>query len=115
MTGRLAGRGLTIRMSMVRGPVVLALVGLALLCVGPAGAAKPRSVPGNGVAKVGEVACGAAPCTLRAPSRVRVGIGGEGFRAQVVVPRRVAAHSRAAVRVKLGAKALKALAGAISQ
>jgi Htaa len=100
---------------MVRIPAVLAVVGLALLCAGPAAAAKARTVAGNGVAKVGEVPCGAAPCTLRAPSRVRVAIGGEGFRAQVVAPRRIAAHSRAAVRVKLGAKAVKELAGATAQ
>jgi hypothetical protein len=110
MTRRLAGRGL-----MNRRSVILAVLGLALLCAGPAGAAKPRSVAGNGIAKVGEVPCGAAPCTLRAPSRVRVGIGGDGFRAQVLVPRRIAARSRAAVRVKLGAKALKELAGATAQ
>ncbi len=106
MTRRLAGRG-----AMVPGPVILAMVGLALLCAGPAGA-KARSVAGNGVVEVGEVPCGAAPCTLRAPSRVRVGIGGEGFRARVLIPRRVAAHSRATVRVRFGAKAVEKLAGA---
>jgi hypothetical protein len=95
--------------------VVLAVVGLALFGAGPAGAAKPRSVAGNGVVKVGEVPCGAAPCTLRAPSRVRVAIGGEGFRAQVVSPRRVAAHSRATVRVRFGPKAVQQLAGATAQ
>jgi hypothetical protein len=100
---------------MARGSVILAVVGLALLCAGPAGAAKARSVAGNGVVKVGEVPCGAAPCALRAPSRVRVGIGGEGFRAQVVIPRRIAPHSRATVRVKFGAKAVKELAGATAQ
>jgi hypothetical protein len=100
---------------MIRGPVILAVVGLALLCAGPAGAAKARSVGGNGVVKVGEVPCGVAPCALRAPSRVRVGIGGEGFRAQVLIPGRTAAHSRATVRVKFGAKAVKELAGATAQ
>jgi len=100
---------------MVRGSVILAVVGLALLCAGSAGAAKARSVAGNGIVKMGEVPCGAAPCTLRAPSRVRVGIGGEGFRAQVIIPRRIAAHSRATVRVKFGAKAVKELAGATAQ
>jgi len=99
----------------VRGSVILAVVGLALLCAGPAGAAKARSVAGNGVVKVGEVPCGAAPCALRAPSRVRVAVGGEGFRARVVAPRRVAAHSRATVRVKFGAKAVKQLAGATAR
>ncbi len=103
-------RGRAGRRSKVRGPLILAAVGLALVCAAPAGA-KVRSVAGNGVVKVGEVPCGAAPCTLRAPSRVRVAVGGEGFRAQVVLPRRAVAHSRATVRVKFGAKAVKQLAG----
>ncbi len=110
MTRRRAGYG-----SMVRGPVILAVVGLALLCAGPAGATKVRSVADDGVVKVGEVPCGAAPCALRAPSRVRVAVGGEGFRARVVVPLRIAAHSRASVRVKFGPKAVKALAGATAR
>jgi hypothetical protein len=110
MTRGRAGHRLT-----VRGSMILAVVGLALLCAGPAGAAKGRSVAGNGVVKVGEVPCGAAPCTLRAPSRVRVAVGGEGFRAQVVAPHRIAAHSRATVRVKFGARAVKQLAGATAQ
>jgi hypothetical protein len=105
MTGRFARFGL----------VISAVVGTALLCVGPAGAAKARGVAGNGVVKVGEVPCGAAPCALRAPSRVKVKIGGEGFRARVVLPRRVAAHTRATVRVKLGPTAAKALAGATAK
>lgn len=104
MRGRLARRGL----------VVLVMVGVALLGAFPAGA-KVKSVAGNGVVKVGEVPCGAAPCTLRSPSRVRVGIGGEGFRGQVVVPRRIAPHSRATVRVKFGVKGVKKLAGATAQ
>jgi hypothetical protein len=104
MRGRLARHG----------SVILAVVGLALCGAGPTGA-KVRSVAGNGVATVGEVPCGAAPCTLRAPSRVRVRIGGEGFRARVVVPRRVAAHSRAIVRARLGAKAMVALTGVTAQ
>jgi hypothetical protein len=91
---------------------VATMVGLALLCAGPAGAAKARSVAGDGVVKVGEVSCGPAPCALRAPSRVKVRIGGEGFRARVTLPRHVASHSRAAVRVRLGAKAVTELAGA---
>jgi len=95
--------------------VALAAVGSVLLCAGPAAAAKAGSVAGDGVAIVGEVPCGAAPCTLRAPSRVRVKIGGAGFRARVVIPRRVAAHARATVRVKLGAKAVTELAGASAQ
>ena len=100
MRGRLGRRGL----------VVLAVVGGALLCAVPA-AAKVTSVAGNGVVKVGQVPCGAAPCTLRAPSRVRVPVAGQGFRAKVAVPRRVAAHAVATVRVKLGAQALRKLAG----
>jgi hypothetical protein len=95
--------------------VTAAVVGTVLLCAAPAGAAKARSVAGNGVVKVGEVRCGAAPCALRAPSRVRVRIGGEGFRARVLLPRRVAAHARATVRVRLGSKALRELAGASAQ
>jgi Htaa len=97
-----------------RGLVVLAVVGVALASAVPAGA-KVRSVAGNGVVKVGEVPCGAAPCTLRAPSRVRITIGGQAFRAKVAVPRRVAAHAVATVRVKLGAQALKKLAGTIAE
>jgi hypothetical protein len=93
------------------GSVIAVVAGLALLGAGPA-AAKVRSVGGSGVATVGKVRCGAAPCTLRAPSRVRVGIGDEGFRARVVVPRRVAAGAAATVRVKLGSKAVAQLAGA---
>jgi hypothetical protein len=85
------------------------MVGLAL-CAGPAGA-KARSVAGNGVVTVGEVPCGPAPCTLRAPSRVKVTVGGEGFRARVLAPRRIAPHTRATVRVKFGAEAVKELAG----
>jgi hypothetical protein len=100
MTRRLARHGLVL---------VVVVVGLAL-CAGPAGA-KVRGVAGNGVVTVGEVPCGAAPCTLRAPSRVKVTVGGEGFRARVLVPRRIASHARAAVRVKFGAKALKMLVG----
>jgi hypothetical protein len=115
MRRRRARRRSTARLVTIRGPVVLAVLGLALFCAGPAGATKPRIVAGDGVVKVGEVPCGAAPCTLRAPSRVRVGIDGEGFRARVIVPRRVAARARAAVRVKLGAKALKRLAGATTR
>jgi hypothetical protein len=42
-------------------------------------------------------------------------VGGEGFRARVVLPRHVAAHSHAAVRLKLGAKAVEELAGASAQ
>jgi len=94
--------------------VILAVVGVALVGAVPAGA-KVRSVAGNGVVKVGQVPCGAAPCTLRAPSRVRVAIGGQAFRAKVVVPRRVAAHAVATVRVRLGAQALQKLAGATAQ
>jgi hypothetical protein len=94
--------------------VVLAVVGMALLSAVPA-AAKVKSVAGNGVVEVGQVPCGAAPCTLRAPSRVRVAIGGQAFRAEVVVPRRVAAHAVASVRVRLGAQALKKLAGATAE
>jgi hypothetical protein len=109
MTGRLARRGL-----VVRGLVVLTVVGVALLGAVSAGA-KVKSVAGNGVVKVGQVPCGAAPCTLRAPSRVRISIGGQGFRAKVIVPRRVAAHAVATVRVKLGAQALKKLAGSTAQ
>jgi hypothetical protein len=101
--------------STARGSVILAVIGLALLCAGPAGAAKVRSVAEDGFVKVGEVPCGAAPCALRAPSRVRVAVGGEGFRARVFVPRRVAAESRASVRVKLGPEAVKELAGASAQ
>jgi hypothetical protein len=101
MTGRFARSG----------SAILAVVGLALFSVGPAGAAKPRGVAKSGVVKVGEVPCGAAPCTLRAPSRVKVRIGGEGFRARVDLPRRIAPHTRATVRVKLGAKAVTELAG----
>ena len=104
MRGRLARRGL----------VVLAVVGVALVGAVPAGA-KVKSVAGDGVVKVGEVPCGAAPCTLRAPSRVRVTIGGQAFRAKVAVPRRVAVHAVATVRVKLGAEALRKLAGATAQ
>jgi Htaa len=110
MTRRRAGRGLA-----VRGPVILVVVGMALLSAGSAGAAKARSVAGNGVAKVGVVPCGTAPCTLSAPSRVRVKIGGEGFRARVALPRRIAAHARATVRVRLGAKAVAQLAGGTAQ
>jgi Htaa len=110
MTRRRAGRGLAVRDS-----VALAVVGLALMSAGPAGAASARSVAGNGVAKVGMVPCGHDPCTLRAPSRVRVKVGGEGFRARVVVPRRIAPHARATVRVKLGAVAVTELAGATAQ
>lgn len=109
MRGRLGRRG-----SMARGLVLLTVVGVALLGAAPAGA-KVKSVAGNGVVKVGEVPCGAAPCTLRAPSRVRVQVGGQGFRAKVVIPRRVAPHAVAAVRVKLGAGALQKLAGATAQ
>jgi hypothetical protein len=93
------------------GSVTAVAVGLALIGAGPA-AAKVRSVGGSGVATVGKVRCGAAPCTLRAPSRVRVGIGDEGFRARVVVPHRVAAGAAATVRVRLGTKALAELVGA---
>jgi hypothetical protein len=96
------------------GLVVLTVIGVALLGAAPAGA-KVKSVAGNGVVKVGEVPCGSAPCTLRAPSRVRVSIGGQAFRAKVVLPRRIAAHAVATVRVKLGAQALKKLAGATAQ
>jgi len=106
MRGRLARCG-----SVARGSVIAAAVGLALFCVGSAGAAKVRSVAPGGLATVGKVPCGAAPCTLRAPSRVRVAIGGRGFRARVLAPRRVAAHARATVRVRLRAKATARLAG----
>ncbi|HTT93563.1 MAG TPA: HtaA domain-containing protein [Solirubrobacterales bacterium] len=99
---------------MRRGAAVLAVIGVALLGAAPAGA-KVRSVAGDGVVKVGQVRCGPAPCTLRAPARVRVPIGGQAFRAKVVVPRRIAAHAVASVRVKLGAAALKKLAGASAQ
>jgi hypothetical protein len=100
---------MTRRLARYGSVLVAVVVGLAL-CAGPAGA-KVRSVAGNGVVTIGEVPCGAAPCTLRAPSRVRVAVGGEGFRARVLVPSRVKAHARAAVRVRFGAKALKELAG----
>jgi hypothetical protein len=96
------------------GPAILAVVGVALLGAVPAGA-KVKSVAGNGVVTVGQVPCRAVPCTLSAPSRVRVRVGGQAFRAEVVVPRRVAAHAVATVRVKLGAQALKKLAGAIAR
>ncbi|HVX34277.1 MAG TPA: hypothetical protein VHA80_14165, partial [Solirubrobacterales bacterium] len=91
----------------------MATVGLAL-CAAPAGA-EVRIVAGDGVVKVGDVRCGASPCTLRAPSRVRMGIGGEGFRVRALVPRHLAAHARAAVRIKLGARAVKALSGATAR
>jgi hypothetical protein len=110
MRGRLARHG-----SAARGLVLLAMVvAIALVGAVPAGA-KVKSVAGNGVVKVGEVPCGAAPCTLRAPSRVRVPIGGQGFRAKVVVPRRVAPHAVATVRLKLGAAALAKLAGSTAK
>jgi hypothetical protein len=89
------------------------LVGLAL-CAGPA-AAKVKTVAGNGVVTVGKVPCGPAPCTLRAPTRVRVNVSGEGFRAHVLAPRRIAPQARATVRVKFGAKAVSELAGHSTQ
>jgi hypothetical protein len=102
------------------GSVKAALVGSAAALLGTAlwvapgsaaAAGKVRSVPAGGAVAVGNVRCGAAPCTLRAPSRVRVAVGGEGFRARVVVPRRLAPRASAKVRVKLGPKALAELAG----
>jgi hypothetical protein len=93
-----------------RRSVLLVTLGVALLCAAPAGA-KVRSVAENGVASLGKVRCGAVACTVRAPSRARVALADGGFRAKVLVPRRVAAHAVATVRVKLGAKALERLAG----
>ena len=104
MRGRLGRRGL----------VVLAVVGVALLCAVPAGA-KVTSVAGNGVVKVGQVPCGAAlaPCAHRRGCGCRS--PAKRFRAKVAVPRRVAAHAVATVRVQLGAQALKKLAGATAE
>jgi hypothetical protein len=114
MRGRLGRRSSVTRGSTARGLTILTVAGMALLGAAPAGA-KVQSVAGDGVVKVGQVPCGTAPCTLRAPSRVRVTIGGQGFRAKVVVPRRVAPHALATVRVKLVAAALQKLAGASAQ
>ena len=76
-----------------RGLVILAVVGMALSGAASAGA-KVRSVAGDGVVEGGPGPRRVAPCTLRAPARVRVAIGGQAFRAEVVIPRRVAAHGR---------------------
>jgi hypothetical protein len=104
---------MTRRLARLGSVIVMAMVGLAL-CAGLA-AARVRSVAGNGVVTIGKVPCGSAPCTLRAPSRVQVKVGGEGFRARVIAPRRIAPHARATVRVKFGAKAVKELAGKSAQ
>jgi Htaa len=86
------------------GSVATVVVGLALC-----GAV--RGVGADGVATLGKIPCGPAACTLRAPSRVRVKIAGEAFRARVDLPHRVAPRTTAAVRVELGPKAVEGLAG----
>jgi len=87
----------------------LALV-MALLVAAPAGA---KSVPvgGNGTVTVGKVTCGAAPCALSTPERVKLRIGGDRFWAKVLAPQALAPWGSARIRVKLGQGAVIRLAG----
>ncbi len=94
---------------MVRSSPLFAAL-LALLLAAPA-SAQLRYVGDGGVIAVGKVVCAGAPCELKAPKRVRAKIGGSGFWARVIAPKRVAAGARAPVKVRFGGRALAALAG----
>lgn len=72
-----------------------------------------RTLAGNRTAPVATLACrkGGAACTVTAPARVRVKIGGRTYTATVVAPKRIAAGKRATVRLRLPKAAARRLAG----
>jgi hypothetical protein len=87
-------------------------VALALFAAAPAGA---KMVPAGGTVTVGTVGCGAAPCAVATPKRVKLRIGGDRFWARVLAPKAIPAQGSARVRVKLGTGALQRLAGRVAK
>lgn len=84
---------------------------LALLVAAPA-PAKLLYVNDKGTAPVGKLSCPAGQaCAVQTPKRVKAKIGGRGFWAKVLAPKRIAAGRKGTVRVRFGAGALGNLAG----
>jgi hypothetical protein len=72
-----------------------------------------RTLARNRTAPVATLACrkGGAACTVTAPARVRVKIGGRTYSAALLAPKRIAAGKRATVRLRLSKAAARRLAG----
>jgi hypothetical protein len=92
---------------------VLALAGA--LIAGPAAAAKPkvRTVPKNGLVKIGQVRCTATEaCVVKPrPKRIATKVAGKKVKARVVVPAFLGAGGKATVKLRFGNGALERLAG----
>lgn len=68
-------------------------------------------VRANGVATLGRILCRPPqPCTVRAPRRIKLRIGGEAFAARVLVERVLSADSSTPLRVQLPPRARAAIA-----
>jgi hypothetical protein len=70
-----------------------------------------RAVGGGGLVRVARVSCTVGPCRIDTPGRVSFRVGGERYRAIVIAPERLGSGKQALVRLKLRARARKALAG----
>lgn len=90
---------------------VLALAGA--LVAAPTAAAKVRTVPGNGIVKLGTVRCAATEaCVVRPrPQRIAAKVAGKKVRARVAVPSVLGAGGKATVKLRFGKGALERLAG----
>lgn len=91
---------------------VLALAG-ALIAAPAGAAAKVRTVPGNGVVKVGTVRCTASEaCVVKPrPKRIATKVAGKKVKVRVVVPPFLGAGGKATVKLRFGGGALERLAG----
>jgi hypothetical protein len=70
-----------------------------------------RAVGARGLVRVAWLRCAVGPCRVAAPGRVRFKVGGKRYGAIVIAPERLGTGKAAVIRLKLPARARRALAG----
>lgn len=69
-----------------------------------------RAVGARGLVRVARLSCAVGPCRVAAPGRVRFKVGGKRYGAIVIAPERLGTGKAAVIRLKLPARARRALA-----